>query len=338
MNNFEGDTADDVWRQAAQSLLSGDKAKTQDSRDGPTIELLHSNLYVRNPRERWAFSRQPGMNPAFAIAEVFWILSGRNDAKFVNFWNPELPKYAADVGAETYHGAYGYRIRKQFGIDQLERALLALRGRPTSRQVVIQLWDPRSDFPTEDGSEVSKDVPCNICSMLKVRDGRLEWTQIMRSNDIFRGLPHNFVQFTMLQEILAGWLEVEVGAYHHVSDSLHVYEKALDEGFGISPQQESVSNTDSVNLPKDISDGIIKNVMDSLEKLSQDGLQVEGFKHICMTGELPVGYRNLLLIAAAESARRRRWPDEMEYAASQCSNPALSMLWNNWKCRWETAH
>jgi len=334
MNNFEGDTADEVWRQAAQALLSGSKAEKQDSRDGPTIELLHSNLYVRNPRERWVFSRHPGMNPAFAIAEAFWILSGRNDAKFINFWNRELPKYAADADAGTYHGAYGFRIRKQFGIDQLERALLALSGKPTSRQVVIQIWDPRSDFPAEDGSEVSKDVPCNICSMLKIRDDRLEWTQVMRSNDIFRGLPHNFVQFTMLQEILAGWLGVEVGAYHHVSDSLHVYEKALDEGFNISPQQEPVVNTDSVNLPKNISDGVIREVTATLEKLSQDDLQVETFKHICMANELPVGYRNLLLITAAESARRRGWLTEIEYAASQCTNTALNLLWKNWRERW----
>lgn len=332
MNHFEGDTADAVWCQAAQALLSGDKTKKQDSRDGPTIELLHSNLYVRNPRERWVFSRQPGMNPAFAIAEVFWILSGRNDAKFVNFWNRDLEKYAGKT--ETYHGAYGFRIRKHFGMDQLERALLALRGKPTSRQIVIQIWDPASDFPAEDGSEVSKDVPCNICSMLKIRDGRLEWTQVMRSNDIFRGLPHNFVQFTMLQEILAGWLGVEVGAYHHVSDSLHVYEKSLDEGFGISPEQEAVTNTDSMKLPKSISDDVISSVTDSLEKLSQDDLNVGTLKFICTVNNLPRGYQNLLLIAAADSARRRGWYEEMRYAANQCNNPALSLLWTNWERRW----
>lgn len=333
MNNFEGNTADDVWCQAAHALLSGDKAKKQDGRSGPTIELLHSNLYVRNPRERWVFSRHPAMNPAFAIAEVFWILSGRNDAKFVNFWNKDLKTYAGET--DTYHGAYGFRIRNHFGIDQLERAFAALRGDSTSRQVVIQIWDPKYDLPAVDGSAVSKDIPCNVCSMLKIRDGRLEWTQVMRSNDIFRGLPHNFIQFTMLQEILAGWLEVEVGAYHHVSDSLHVYEKTLDEGFGISSPQDPASHTDSVSLPKKISDGVIIEVTAGLEQLGQDDLRVETFKLICAANELPVGYRNLLLIAAAESARRRAWFEEMEYAASQCSNPTLNLLWTNWKCRWD---
>jgi len=172
--------------------------------------------------------------------------------------------------------------------------------------------------------------------MLKIRDGHLEWTQVMRSNDIFRGLPHNFVQFTMLQEIVAGWLNVEVGGYHHLSDSLHLYEKAIDEGFSISPQHATARNTDSLSLPKKISDDVINEVTTTLEILSQDNLQLSAFKQIVAATGLPVGYRNMLLIAAADSARRRRWLDEMEHAASQCSNPALNLLWKNWKGRWDT--
>ena len=45
----------------------------------------------------------------------------------------------------------------------------------------------------------------------------------MRSNDIVFGLPYNFLQFTFLQEIIAGWLNVDVGEYMHISDSLHMY-------------------------------------------------------------------------------------------------------------------
>jgi len=58
-----------------------------------------------------------------------------------------------------------------------------------------------------------------------IRRGKLEWLQVMRSNDAVWGLPYNFIQFTSLQEILAGWLGVPIGSYNHVSDSLHVYER-----------------------------------------------------------------------------------------------------------------
>ena len=41
---------------------------------------------------------------------------------------------------------------------------------------------------------------------------------------MFLGVPHNFVQFTCIQEVLAGWLGVECGSYNQISDSLHVYD------------------------------------------------------------------------------------------------------------------
>lgn len=60
----------------------------------------------------------------------------------------------------------------------------------------------------------------------------------MRSNDAFKGLPHDVFAFTMLQEIMAMKLGVELGAYHHSVGSLHLYDteknkakKYLHEGF-----------------------------------------------------------------------------------------------------------
>ena len=49
----------------------------------------------------------------------------------------------------------------------------------------------------------------------------------MRSNDVLLGTPYNFVQYTSLQEILAGWLDIGVGSYNHYSDSLHLYERDI---------------------------------------------------------------------------------------------------------------
>src|SRR5438034_7399290 len=50
----------------------------------------------------------------------------------------------------------------------------------------------------------------------------------MRSNDAYWGLPHDIFSFTMLQEILARDLSVEVGTYKHAVGSLHLYEPTID--------------------------------------------------------------------------------------------------------------
>ena len=46
----------------------------------------------------------------------------------------------------------------------------------------------------------------------------------MRSNDAYFGLPHDVFAFTMLQELVARSVGVDVGDYKHSVGSLHLYE------------------------------------------------------------------------------------------------------------------
>lgn len=324
---FEGNTADEVWYQATTALLDLKNEHRQGSRLGETRELLHSMLAIHNPRQRWVHSRCPGVNPAFAIAEVFWVLSGSNVASQINFWNPALPRYAGT--GEHYHGAYGFRLRNQFGFDQIAKAYEALRGTPNSRQVVLQIWDAQTDFPVDGGKPVADDIPCNICGMLKLRDGKLDWVQIMRSNDIFRGTPYNFIQFTMLQEIMSGWLECEIGDYVQFCDSMHLYENDLNT-FSIAPQQQNILSTDNLAFPKKESDKIISEMTNLLGELACDSLsETKLCEHVNSNG-LPEGYKNMLLIAGADSARRRGWWHLSIAFANECTNPALEKAWADW--------
>ena len=47
----------------------------------------------------------------------------------------------------------------------------------------------------------------------------------MRSNDAYVGLPHDIFAFTMLQELIARSIDAELGSYHHMAGSLHLYDK-----------------------------------------------------------------------------------------------------------------
>lgn len=324
---FDGDTADEIWRKAAEALVCGDDCLRQESRLGPMREYLHCSLHLRDPLQRWMLSRQPAINPAFAIAELVWILQGRSDAAFPNYWNPALPKFSGN--GETYHGAYGYRLRANLDFDQIERAYQVLAVNPNSRQVVLQIWDGQKDLPHPDGSARDADIPCNIVAMPKIRDGKLEWLQVMRSNDLFLGTPHNFVQFTSMQEIMAGWLGVEVGAFVLISDSLHIYEHDIDKLkiAGIAP---SARNTDSLALPKDEFDQVLSIVGNVMDELRTENLLPARFMQIIGGIDLPRSWHNLLCIVGADAARRRNWLHETEAASRQCTNPALKFAWNEW--------
>ncbi len=200
---------------------------------------------------------------------------------------------------------------------------------PKSRQVALQFWDVLTDLPHADGAPRSADVPCNMMSMLKVRDGRLEWTQVLRSNDVFRGLPNNLTQFTLLQEVMAGWLGLELGGYHQWSDSLHIYADALDEFSCGAPVAEE-RNTDSLALPIDRGEQLVSEMYRRMTMLTAPELNETQVSHIAAIDDAPVGYRNLLRVLAADSARRRGRLDHSQALMADCTNPQLVQVWSAW--------
>lgn len=324
--SFEGFTADALWLGIASAFRSG--GLKQPSRAGPTREILHATLTIHDARQRWVVSRTPAINPGFALAEVIWILSGDNDATFLNAFNSQLPKYAGR--SARYHGAYGYRLRREFGIDQLDRAWRALQASPESRQVVLQIWDAEIDFPRASGKPTAPDVPCNVVSMLKVRQDALELTEVVRSNDLFRGLPYNIVQFTVLQEVLAGWLGLRVGAYHQVSDSLHVYESDLDHVRTTVPVDIVALNTDNLAVSRSASVRAIRRLAEFVRALARRDMSATRAPSALDAMRLPPGYRNIGAVIAAEAARRRGDHGTANLLIGDCTNPAYAQLWARW--------
>ena len=335
MQTIEATTADAVWLNAIASLKEREHLPLQDGRGGSAAELLHVGIQLHDSRQRWVVSRSPALSVAFAIVEVIGILNGRRDSGYLNFFNPILPRYAGK--APEYHGAYGYRLRVHSGIDQLQRASDALISNPQSRQVVLQLWDAAEDSPSVDGQPVAADIPCNICSMLKVRTGQLEWSQVMRSNDVFKGLPYNFVQFTTLQEVLAGWIGVEPGTYTHYADSLHLYETDTLAAFSSKPLPLA-SSDDCLALAKKDADPIWRELNRRVDVLVSSDLSAQEYGEIARIHDAPQAFNNLISVVAADAARRKRCIGGVDRAISNCRSALLLQLWNRWLERQERRH
>jgi thymidylate synthase len=324
---FEADSADQAWLLAVEALKNRLEASRQTGRGGSTVELLHVTIQVRDARHRWVLSRTPGLSVAFAIVEIIGILNGRQDSEYLNFFNPKLPRFAGS--GPRYDGAYGFRLRANFGFDQLEKAADALKSNPDGRQVVLQIWDATRDFPLDNGIPASEDIPCNVCSMLKIRDGKLEWSQIMRSNDVFKGLPYNFVQFTSLQEVLAGWIGVEPGTYTHFSDSLHVYEQDMDLAFS-SSRIPMAKSTESLALPSGQAEPIWREMNRRVNLLVKNEVAANEYIRISRLDDAPQAFTNLMTIVVADAARRRGNLDAVGEAISLCDNAVLRQLWQRW--------
>lgn len=319
-----GKTANEVWRKAADKLLL--QKDTVEGRTGEVFEILHSFITIEEPRQKWIYDRIPPVSIGYALAELVWIMNGEDCSDVINFFNPQLKKFAG--GARFYHGAYGKRIRSHYGFDQLEKAYCALQSIPESRQVVIQIYDTKVDFPIDNGKPRDDDIPCNICSMLKVRQGKLEWSQIMRSNDVLLGMPYNFIQFTGLQEILAGWLGLDVGSYNHYSDSLHLYSRdALKIGIA---EEIRVENNDSLSLCKDETEKVYKEIYERMKFLASSGVSENEIYSLAQMNSEHVAYNNILLIIASYVAHRNHFNDLAVGLVNQCSNRVYATMWNRW--------
>lgn len=327
---FEATSADRAWLLSVAALKDQAERPSQDGRGGPTHEILHAAIQLHDPRRRWVVSRQPALSVAFSVVEVIGILNGRRDSGYLNFFNPALPNYAGS--GTNYHGAYGFRLRFNLGFDQLERAAHALRRNPEGRQIVLQIWDSAKDFPRADGTPVAEDIPCNVCSLLKVREGKLEWSQIMRSNDVYRGLPYNLVQFTTLQEVVAGWIGVEPGTYTHFADSLHLYQANARNAFSSQylPVEEA---SDNLALPKAEADAVWAEMNRRVDLLVTEEMTERKLRELVYLNGAPQSFTNLMTVVVADAARRRRDNDLANSIMLECTNPVLQFMWKRWSER-----
>ena len=327
MWTFSGETADVLWSEVRKAFIGRGKPAWLEGRSGRTTEFRPALLLLKDPRQRWVVRRTP-VNPAAVLSEVIWIACGRRDACFVNFWNPALPEFAGTD--DIYHGAYGYRLRRAYGFDQLVAAAEALLTNPSSRQVCLSIWDPATDMPRVLGAPRSKDVPCNVFSMVKVRDGRLHWTQIMRSNDLWLGLPVNLVQFTSLQEIVAGWIGCDVGSYHHLADSLHVYEDKWAECCALPAAPAAPANSDDIRLEYRHSISVFGEISRRMETMLSPKAESRDLDGLLPPEDWPEPYRNILRVVLADAMRRKGDPEAACDVMAGCNNALLSMLWQRW--------
>lgn len=163
--------------------------------------------------------------PRTAAAEVAWFVRGDRDvtwlARHAKIWS----KFTEADGV-TVDAAYGYRWRRHFGRDQLRLAVSALQEDPSDRRVYVSAWDPAQDGL---GARGQRNVPCPVGFTLSLVEGRLNSTLLIRSSDVFVGLPYDVMGHSMLMEVVAatigpsrcrglGVLSVSL-AHPHVYDS-----------------------------------------------------------------------------------------------------------------------
>jgi thymidylate synthase len=201
----------------ASLLASGAEVSPRGMR---TKELEAMQFRLRNPRARCVANPERRWSLSIALGEFAWHVAGGRSLDHLTYY---LPRWAelSDDDAAVRGSCYGWRIfRPRRGVgSQWDRVIGLLRADPDSRRAVLTLHSPARLLDAS-----LKDSPCALALQFFIRGGRLDAVGMMRSNDAIWGLPYDVFLFTMLQELLAAELRVELGSYTHFAGSMHLYE------------------------------------------------------------------------------------------------------------------
>lgn len=157
------------------------------------------------------------------IAEQVWYLMGENNPTWLQQFTRIWDDFLEEDG--TVQAAYGYRWRHHFGRDQMESLVNHLTENPASRHAVVITWDPSGDGL---GVDSKKNLPCPYSFTVNIAGGKLHLHNIIRSNDMMLGCPHDVAGFALLQCILAERLGVKPGIYTHSISNAHIYDNHFE--------------------------------------------------------------------------------------------------------------
>jgi thymidylate synthase len=196
-------------------LASGIRTKP---RGMETLECAPVSFTLLSPRKRCISNPQRNWSLPLALGELAWHLSASDKVSSLAYYAPIWNSFADENGRIT-GSCYGAKIfSKGPTKSQWSEVRSILRKDPDTRRAILYFSDPNTSFG-------SRDVACAISLQFLLRSGKLDAIVNMRSNDAVWGLPYDVFLFSFLQEMMAVELGTELGHYHHLVASMHIYDR-----------------------------------------------------------------------------------------------------------------
>lgn len=195
MENFERQYA----LQLNKILTEGKRTPNRTGID--TIALQHSYFEI-DVSKCFPLIKGKKTFSQMALTEMLWFLQGRVDIDWlkehgVKYWD-SWADFKGTVGK-----SYGYQFRNFGGIDQVETLINDMLLTPTSRRLILNLWN------VGELSEMTL-PPCVMnyqfsCTLKENGNYFVDLHVLQRSADMFLGVPYDFM--------LVGWL-IELICYY----------------------------------------------------------------------------------------------------------------------------
>jgi thymidylate synthase len=225
MRIFKGNSFASVYRDLLHDLVESPQYVCS-PRDQKIKEILNVGLEIESPALALYSNEVRSSQYKYIAAELIFYFGGRNDLAYIE----QYAKFWKDIANPdgTVNSAYGYLLfskKNEHGMNQWEWAFESLKKDKDTRQALMHFNLP------EHQHFANKDFVCTLNGVFHIRENKLEFTVMMRSNDVVLGLPTDVAFFCMLQEQMLSLLrkeaypDLQMGKYMHYVNSMHLYER-----------------------------------------------------------------------------------------------------------------
>ena len=231
MKYIEADSAVDAYKKLCKIIDT--EGHYIEARNEPTKEILNAAVLIKNPRDRIIPIER--FRHDFILQESFDILNE----------NPPRVYHSKEMLEKTMGNSknimfFGNEMRQAFSRWSLIKILDYFKQDKNTRKAILDLGSRRPVLHN----------PCLIYAHFLIRDDKLHLSAETRGTAISMGFTSDVFFFTLIQEIMLGWLreyypELEMGDFLYKTGSLHYYcdeegaplwsqkiPKAMDNGLG----------------------------------------------------------------------------------------------------------
>lgn len=189
---FEADTIGNCWDLSIFSLIRHGKMVPTE-RQIFSLELENVCLSVKNPLA------EPRISSKYAFSD-----------NFMHHYFDYMKEYweAAHVRLTNYGNS---------NINQLKQVIDKINLEWFTRRTYLSIWDASDDA-------TSTHPPCILGIQFLVRDGRLNATAFVRSNDAWLCAIPDMVSLIEIQREISDEIGIEIGCYTHFATSYHLYD------------------------------------------------------------------------------------------------------------------
>jgi len=183
---------------------------------GDTKALFNIGFTLENPMQNYISNKERQWKLAYAAAEWQWYLSGdRNISKLGELYGSIPPIWVKMANSDgNVMSNYGWQWQRE---NQIDYVVAKLRREKDTRHAAISIYD------CKEHQLYRKDTPCTYAIQFTILNNRLNMAVLMRSNDLWYGFCNDQYQFSMLQQMIADRLNIDVGNYYHYAHNMHLY-------------------------------------------------------------------------------------------------------------------